>query len=155
MRNDIQKARDNFTALYQAQAKDSANSLHRQQLLQLYRVVGDTGDYLDSLKLEMDKMNEMEVNNSYKVKAIFMYKGAGDSIINKFNRTISMAMVLAKTEEQKALIAAASQNLFNEADPNKWKENQFGMLSSLGASMIIYGFQSQLYQVGTAALGFK
>lgn len=146
---EVEKSKQDFIAAYQIAEKSSDDKL----ALQTFKANLISADnYLDSLKTEMDKLDEMDVHNVELVKSTFLYKGAGDSIIYKLNNTIATAQAVAKTEKQKAAIKASGDSLGIAATPDTWKEQTFGLTNPLGASMILYGLRAELYNIGMKAL---
>lgn len=152
MNTAVEKLKQDFTAAYQAAEKSNGDKLALQNLQTFKATLSSTENYLDSLKIEMDKLDEMDVHNVELVKSTFLFKGAGDSIINKLNSTIATAQAVAKTEKQKAAINALSDSLRIAPNPDTWKEQTFGMTNPLGASMILYGLRTELYNIGIKAL---
>ena len=152
MRTEVQKAKRNFTRQYEAVQTSQPDSLDKRILEELRFSIISTDDYLDSLKREMDKLDESDVSNLEMIQTTFLYNGAGDSIINKLKRAFTTAQNAAKTDQQKLAIRSSSDALFGETSAAKWKEQLFGQANSLGASMIIYGLQTELYNVGMKAL---
>jgi hypothetical protein len=150
MNAEIRKAKENFTAQYLAAIGQQSDSLTMYKLRQLNFSISTADKYLDSMKREMDELDVKDVNNTELVKITFLYRGAADSIINKMKNAIAAAQQAAKTEQQRLAIRAASDSLFSQPD-DKWKENLFGINNSLGASMIIYGLQTELYTMGMKA----
>ena len=154
MNADVQNLRQGFVVTYNEKLKSQTDSSGKQKLQGLYNLIIATDTYLDSLKGEMDKLDEADINNVESVKTIFLYKGAGDSIINKMKRSIEAAQKNTSTERGKIGIKATSDTLFN-VSAEKWKEQTFGLTNSLGASMILYGLQTQLYAIGIKSLNDK
>jgi hypothetical protein len=152
MNAEVEKSKGDFIAAYHATEKSNDDKLVLQKLQTFKAAIATTDNYLDSLKTEMDKLDEMDVHNVELVKSAFLYKGAGDSIINKLNNTIATAQAVAKTEGQKAAIKVSSDSLGIAPSPDKWKEQTFGMTNPLGASMILYGLRIALYNIGMKAL---
>ena len=149
---EIEKSKKNFIALYQAAENGQSDNLTVQKLQEFQATIIRTDNYLDSLKKEMDKLDEMDVNNVQLVKSTFLYKGASDTIINKLKGSISAALIVAKSEKQKAAIKVASDTLGIEPNADTWKEQAFGLTNPLGANMVLYGLRTELYKIGTEAL---
>lgn len=154
MRAEVKKAKEDFIAHYQTARNRWPDSLDNRTLQELEFSIISTDSYLDSLKREMDELDEMDAHNVNLVKTTFLYKGAGDSIINKLRRSIAASQNAARTEQQKFAIKAASDSLFFETS-DRWKEQMFGLTNPLGASMIIYGLQTELYKIGMIPLSDK
>jgi hypothetical protein len=155
MSAEVQRAKEDFTAHFKATEENQADILIKRKLQELKFSIISTDSYLDSLKREMGKLDENDVRNVELVKATFLYNGVGDSIFNKLKRSIAAAENAAKTDQQKIAIISASESLFTATSADKWKEQMFGLTNPLGASMIIYGLQTELYNIGIKALGDK
>lgn len=155
MNAEIERAKENFKTHYQAAEKNELDSLQKRKLQELDSSINSTDNYLDSMKREMDQLDVMHPRNIELVSAIFLYRGVGDSIFNKLKRSIVIAQSSAKTEQQKLAIKAASDSLFTQPSADKWKEHKFGSLNSLGASVIIYGLQKDLHNIGMQAISDK
>lgn len=152
MNAEVEKSKQDFTATYQA-AERSTNDQLALQDLQIFRTTfTSTDNYLDSLKTEMDKLDEMDVRNVELVKSTFLYKGVGDTIVNKLKASIVAAQSIARTETQKKAIKVSSDSLGIEPNSDLWKEQTFGMTNPLGASMVLYGLRMELHKIGRIAL---
>lgn len=152
---EADKSKNNFLILVRAAKKSQNDHSEQQQLHELETIITGTDNFLDSLKTEMDKLDELDVRNMELVKSTFLYKSIGDSIISKLTRSIAIAQTIAKTEKQKAAIKALSDTLGIQPNPEKWKEQTFGLNNSLGASMILYGLRMELFTIGTKSLTDK
>jgi hypothetical protein len=149
MNAEVEKSRLDFIAAFQAAEKANVD---KTSLQTFKATLTSTDNYLDSLKTEMDKLDEMDVRNVELVKSTFLYKGVGDSIIGKLRSTIVAAQTLAKTEKQKAAIKTSSDALGIEPNPDKWKEQAFGMTDPLGISMVLSGLRTELHKMAMKVL---
>ncbi|RPD43445.1 hypothetical protein [Paracnuella aquatica] len=152
MNSEVEKAELDFIAAYQIAKKRDGDKLQLQNLQTFKTTIASADDYMDSLKTEMDKLDEMDVQNVEQVQSTFLYKGVGDSIINKLNRILAAAQVVARTEEQKVAIKVMSDSLGMEPNPDAWKEQVFGLTNPLDVSMVLYGLRIELYRIGMKAL---
>ena len=155
MNAEIQEVKEDFIEHCRRAEEARPDNSDKRKLQELESSINSTDNYLDSMKQELDKLDEMDVSNVELVKATFLYKGVGDSIINKLKSSILAAQNTAKTEQQKLAIKAISDSLFSVSSDIKWKENMFGLTNSLGASMIIYGLRTDLYNIGIRAINDK
>lgn len=152
MNAEVEKSKREFIATCQTVEKNTADRLALQKLQTFKATITVADNYLDSLKTEMDKMDDMDVHNVELVKSTFLYNGAGDSIIHKLNNMIAAAQAIAKTDKQKAAIKASSDSLGIASNFDTWKEQTFGLTNPLGASMILYGLRTEVYNIGKKAL---
>src|SRR5215218_7871568 len=143
---EVEKSKNNFKALFQIVEKSKDDKLELQNLQTFQATITSADNFLDSVKTEMDKLDEMDVHNVELVKSSFLYKGTGDTIISKLKSSIAAAQAVAKTSKQKAAIKALSDALGIEPNPDTWKEQTFGMTNPLGASMVLYGLRTELYK---------
>jgi len=152
MNAEVQRAKEDFTARLRMAIQNELDNSNMRKLYELQFSIVSTDSYLDSLKKEMDKLDENDVRNVDFVRATFVYKGVGDSIIKKVKGSILTALNAAKSERQKSEIKSASDSLFWEPSVDTWKEETFGLTNPPGASMIIYGLQTEIYRIGVKAL---
>ncbi|GAA4728742.1 hypothetical protein [Flavisolibacter ginsenosidimutans] len=152
MNAEIEKSKEEFREAYQLAEKSNSDKFGLQNLQTFKTTFTSTDNYLDSLKTEMDGLNDKDVHTVELVKSIFLYKGAGDSIINKLNRTIAIGKAVARTEKQKVAIKAMNDSLGIAPNPDRWKEQTFGLTGPLGASMVLYGLRTELYAIGMKTL---
>jgi len=148
---DVQKLKGDFVSSYHEASTTLADSFVKQKIQKLYNSIDNTDTYLDSIKSEMDKLGDMDVNNAELIKKTFLYKGVGDSILNKINSSMTIAQEAAITEEQKFIVKKAQDSLFDKPI-DQLNEQLFGLTNSAGASIIIYGLRTELYRVGNEAL---
>ena len=83
MNAEVETAQQNFTTAYQA-AEISTNDKPVLQNLQTFKAtITNADNYLDSVKTEMDKLDEMDIRNVELVRSILLFKGVGDTIVAK------------------------------------------------------------------------
>ena len=152
MNAEVEKVKRDFIAAYQTAEKGTNDQMTQQDLQTFRAIVTSTDNYLDSLKTEMDKLDEMDIHNVELVKTTFLYKGVGDTIVSKLKASIAAAQSVARTDTQRAAVKISSHSLGIEPNPGTWKEQTFGMTSPLGASMILYGLRTELFNLGMKAL---
>lgn len=152
MDEEINKAKTQFITTYTAALNRAADSGVRQKLQSVYSTITQTGMYLDSVKKEMDKLDANNVRNVEHVKSTFLNAGVGDSLFNKLRSSIQLTEEAAASPETKTTIANKRDSIFSEPDTQKWKQQYFGLTNPLGASMILYGFQTELYEIGMQGL---
>lgn len=151
MNNEIEKVKIQFTNKY-TKAINNNDVIVKQDLEELHSSITQTATYLDSLKREMDRLNADDVNNVEHVKRTFLYNGVGDSVFNKLKSSIAIAEAITETRQGKIAIKNMRDSILKEPNIYKWKEEYFSLTNSLGASMILYGFQSELYRIGIESL---
>jgi len=152
MANEIENNKIQFNGLCEKALNDTKDIASKEKLERLQESVIQTAIFLDSLKKEMDKLDEFDGRSVDIVKNVFLYHNAGDSIFSKLKSTIGGAEETALNNDNKVSIINMRDSLLDEPDSRKWNEQLFGLTNSLGASMILYGIQIQLYRIGMEAL---
>lgn len=151
MKLEVKSEKENFLKnLKNVEIKSDTNS--KQKLRELNISVMNTAEFLDSLQNEMNKLDESDVRNVELVKNIFLYSGIGDKIHDSLKRCITLSQSITQNNANKASIQSMSDSLFNGYKSEKWTELNFGLTNPLGASMIIYGLQIELFRIGQKGL---
>src|SRR5688500_10054779 len=70
MSAEVQRAKEDITTHFQATEEKHADSLNKRKLHELKFSINSTDCYLDSVKREMDKLDENDVRNVELVKAV-------------------------------------------------------------------------------------
>lgn len=152
MDDEIEKSKAQFNASYTKAAAKAKDSSAKRNLQGLQLSIVQTATYLDRLKKEMDKLDENDVKNVERVKTIFVSDNVGDTVFSKLQSSISKAQEIALSNESKSAIASIRDSILYEADGGQWKAQLFGLTNPLGASMILYGYQTQIYKIGMESL---
>lgn len=152
MNNKIEKSKIKFINKYTKAINNNNDVKVRQNLQELHSSITQTATYLDSFKREMDRLDAIDEDNVEHVKRIFLYNGVGDSVFNKLKRSIAIAEEITLNQQSKIAIKNMRDSIFNKPDINKWREGYFRLTNPLGASMVLYGFQSELYRIGMESL---
>lgn len=151
MTKDVKKLKEEFSSSCKEALMSVDDSLGRQKIQNLCHSIDDANSYLDSVKSEMDKFDGRDVNNVEMVRVKFVYRGVGDSVLNKVKSSMVVAQEASSTKQQLYSIKAVRDSLFDKPN-DKLNEELFGMSGSAGASLIIYGLQTELYRVGKMAV---
>jgi len=148
---EMQTLRKEFASSYSNKLNKLVDTGSKQKLDTYYGLVENANYFMDSIKSEMDKLDPMDVQNVELIKNTFVYKGIGDSLFDRINTSIEYAENISISLQQKNKIKAAQDSLFDK--PNaQLAEELFSLTNSLGASMIICGFQTELYRISMLAL---
>ena len=140
-----------FENQIQEQFANNTDPACKQRLMRFKESVLNTSSFLDSLRKELNKLDDMEVKNIELVRDIFISQGIGDSVQNKIKRNTSMAESIAEDVGNKAIIRSLRKNLFQD-NPIEWNKHNFGLTGPLGAKIILYGMEEELYKICKAAL---
>ena len=152
MDDEVNKNKKDFTLSYQNALEKNKDSLDQKNINEFRGSLIKTENYMDSLNREMNKLDENDVNNVSVVKEIFLNKGHGDSILISIKNAIAVAQGITRNTSGATKIKATSDSLISESSPGKWTQQLFGLTNPLGASMILYGLQTELYKIGNLTL---
>lgn len=146
------EAKDTFNLTYRRALQATSDTLVIKNLQKFYSIFIETIDYMDSLKIEMQKLDKSDRNNTKLVKQIFITDGIGDTLFNKLQLSYTIAETIALTSEKKSAIIRSRANALDEPNTEKRIEQYFGMNMPLGTAMIIYGFETELLKIGLESL---
>jgi len=147
MESDISRSKSEFEKSYGKIVQHSKDSVFLIKVTDLYSSITKTSKYIDSLRIEMDKLDALDTKNIELLKQMYLYNGIGDSVFNKVKRSYSITIDIAIADTTKLRLRKA-QEIFS-----KETEKQFFELnSSLGINMILYGIESELIKDGSRCL---
>ena len=109
-------------------------------------------NFTDSLKGEMDKLDQHNFKNTETINNIYLKQGIADSLFYKISATFKLAESIAKNEQDKKLINESRIRILNEPNTTQIKKQLFGFNNSMGVSMILYGFEVELFQMADILL---
>lgn len=147
MNKNISESKFDFTKSYNqtiSHLKDSSLSVNVDAL---YSSVFKTSKYIDSLRTEMDKLDEMDTRNVELIKQIFLYDGIGDSVFNKVRYSYSLTIDIAVADTTKTRLRKVKET-YNEETQKLF----FELNSPLGVNIILYSIESELIKDGTRCL---
>lgn len=151
MDSDVVSAKETFSETYEKVLQSTTDSSVSRKIVDLYSKINGTSNYIDSLKLEMNKLDDKDLQSSTLVKKIFLNDGIGDSVFNKVKLSYTQAIDIALTDTAKSRLKKVQDIYTTET-----KKQFFEMNGPLGANMILYGIQSELIKDGTRSLyGYK
>ena len=147
----IQREKIAFIKQIRKRFSGKTDLAYKQRLMQFKEAVLNTSSFLDSLRRELSKLDDMDVKNVEFVKGMFVYQGMGDSIQNKMKRNTLLAEGLVVDPGKKSTIRSLNNNLFKYSG-NEWNMLNFGFTGPLGAHMILNGIEDELYKICETAL---
>lgn len=150
MNTSYLSAKDTLDFRYRIALDKAKDSTIKENLKLCYFAANRTLNYLDSLRIETQKLGD---SDNHVIKKSFLDEGLADSIFNKVIIVYSDIEKVAPTNEIKALIKESRLNMLGEPNINQRKSQYFGLNTGLGASMIIYGIEMELLNVGSTTLG--
>jgi len=111
-------------------------------------------NYMDSLSVELKKLDEKDFKSIDVIEDIFINKGIGDTIFKKLKHSFDLIAGIAKSEKVKKAINDRCLNIIGE--PNKESTNDVGSNKFLFFKMhspqmeiwTLYGFESELVNGG-------
>ena len=153
---DMEKSKTDFIEIYQNVVLNISDTLKGRKMQIFYSVFMETLNFIDSLKTEMNKLNESDLNNVEFIKETFLSKGVGDTLFNKLKLSYSLAMDIALTEPKKSEIKTSRDKILNEPNTDQRKNQYFSLNSPNGVSMILYGMECELLNSGKISFdGYK
>lgn len=151
MQSDVSDAKIAFRDTYQNALQVSSDSAVIGKIKNLYTFIDETTKYIDSLKSEMNKLDDKDLKNTDLIKKIFLNDGVGDSVFNKVKLSYSFAIEIALADTTKSRLKKAQDIYTTET-----KKQFFELNGPLGVNMILYGIESELIKNGTKSLyGYK
>lgn len=147
MSNDLNNTKSGFEDTYRQVSVQSNDIIFLTKIANFYSSLTMTSKYIDSLRAEMDKLDNMDTKNVELIKEKFLFEGVADSVFNKMRQSYSLAIDIAVAETTKLRLKKVLET-YNE----EMKKQLFGLSSPLGVNMILYGIQSELIKDGTSSL---
>jgi hypothetical protein len=144
---DISNAKLSFIESYKKVIGTLTDSLVLTRITSLNISINNTVQYIDSLRDEMEKLDNLDINNTEFVKRTFLNNGIGDSIFNKVKSSYTFAIDIASSDTTKSRLTIVRDSY------NSDTKNQFFELNGpLGVNMILYGIETELIRDGTKSL---
>lgn len=109
-------------------------------------------NYVDSLRVEMGLLGKKNIENSELINDIFVKQGIADSLFYKIKLSYSLGESIVKLDFDKNEIRNARIKILNEPNTMQMKKQLFGLNNPLGVSMILYGYEVELFKMGNIAL---
>jgi hypothetical protein len=144
---EITNANSSFMKFYKNALENSNDSILSVKIINLYSSIAKTSKYIDSLREEMNKLDDMDIKNVELVKKTFLYNGIGDSVFNKVKYSYSCTIDVAIADTTKTRLKKSQEKYSEET-----KKQFFEMNSPLGIYMILSGVESELINDGTSSL---
>lgn len=146
------KLKDSLFFHYQNLLKSSIDTGLKSKAVSLFEKVSKTDEFIDSLLTVVKQLNRDDVENVKTIRELLAEGNLGDSLNHCLSNTFLQAKVFSANEEQKIVIDSMKTNMFNSMGTEKnWQGELFGMTNPLGASLILFGLQKELYNVGIIA----
>jgi len=147
MTADIVNSKKLFEDTYKNALIGSTDSAVVKKITKLHLTINETSKYIDSLQIEIRKLDNKDVKNSDLIKKIFLIDGIGDVIFNKVRFSYNCAMDIALADTTKARLKTVQDMYSSET-----KKQFFDLNSPDGVNMILYGIESELIKDGTKCL---
>ena len=139
MDSELSSIKADFSKAYELLLLRQLDSTLSTKTKNIYKEINSTTKFIDSLRLEMNKLNNMETENVELVRSLFLENGIGDSIMEKLKDSYQLA-INSTTSEADKLRLIKVQTTFSE----ETKKHAFQMNSPLGVSILLFGFESEL-----------
>lgn len=147
MESDISLAKSDLGKSYNQLLQLSDDSVLSVKITDFYSSIIKTSKYIDSLRTEMNKLDDMDTKNVELMKDIFIKNGLGDSVFNKVRQSYSLCIDIACIDTTKSRLKNVRETYSEET-----KKQFFELNSSLGVNMILYGIESEFIKDGTRGL---
>ncbi len=151
MTSDVANLKVEFTETYKKVIERSTDSSVIKKIIALYSNINETSKYIDSVKIEIDKLDDQDVKNINVIKKIFLNDGIGDSVFNKVKLSYTYAINIALADTMKSSLKNVQDMYTTET-----KKQFFELNGPLGINIILGGIESKLIKDGTRSLyGYK
>ncbi|MDX5348034.1 MAG: hypothetical protein LPJ89_10815, partial [Hymenobacteraceae bacterium] len=147
MESDILLVNSDLKKSYNQILQQSDDSTLIIKVHRLYFTITRTSKYIDSLRNEMNKLDEMGTKNVKFVKDIFFNNGVGDSVFYQVRQSYSLAIDIALADTTKSRLKNVRETFSEES-----KKQFFELNNPLGVNTILYGIESELIKDGTRSL---
>jgi len=152
LRAENLKLKQSLTLAYQNLIQSSGDTSLKSKANHLFEKVSKTDNFIDSLQSVIKSLNRDDVENVKAVKNLLAEGSLGDSLSFYLNNTFQQAKDFSINQGQKEIIDSIKTNMFSPMGMGKsWQAELFGMTNPLGASLILFELQKELYNVGEIA----
>jgi hypothetical protein len=147
MEYDISLAKSELAKSYNQMLQKSDDSVLSRKATAVYLSLIKTSKYIDSLRVEMNKLDDKDIRNVESVKNMFINNGLGDSVFNQVRKSYSLAVDIAPADTMKSRLKNVRETYSEET-----KKQFFEWNGPLGVNMALYGIESELIKDGTRSL---
>jgi len=144
MKSELASAKTDFSDAYEKYFPRLSDSALSTNTTKLYQETITSLNYIDSLRQEMDKLDNVDIKNIESIKTTFLEKGIADSVINKVKYCYWLAINLTQAESVKKRLLEVEAEYSDET-----KKHLFEINSPMGVSMILFGIEIELLKDGT------
>lgn len=146
------KSKQALFIAYQNFLQSSVDTGLKSRAKFLFNEVSKTSSFIDSIQIVVKKLDRDDVENVKAIKNLLAEGSMGDSLNNYLSNAFHQAKEFSTNPEQKETIDSMTTNVFKSMGSGKdWQTELFGMTNPLGASLILFGLQKELYNVGEIA----
>lgn len=146
------KLKDSLFLQYQNLLKFSSDTVLKSKAAFLLKKMSNTDSFIDSLQAVIKRLNRDDLENIKIIKGLLVKGNLGDSLNHCLSSTFQQAIDFSVNQEQKIAIDSITINVFNLMGAGgNWQAELFGMTNPLGASLVLFGLQKELYNVGRVA----
>lgn len=147
MEYDISLAKSDLAKSYNQMLQESSDSVLSMKATAVYLSLVKTSTYIDSLRGEMNKLDDMDIRNVELVKNMFINNGLGDSLFNQVRKSYSLAVDIAPADTLKSRLKNVRETYSEETKKQFFESN-----GPLGVNMVLYGIESELIKDGSRSL---
>lgn len=146
------KLKQDLFLVYQNFLQHSVDTGLKSRARILFNELSKTDVFIDSLQIVVSKLNRDDVENVKTIKNLLGEGSLGDSLNDCLSTVFQQAKDFSINPWQKKAVDSISANMFKSMGSGKnWQRELFGMTNPLGASLILFGLQKELYNVGEIA----
>ena len=156
--NDSKRDLKLLSDAYQNALAKTVDTAMKVKIKDVYGSIISTTKYLDSLKVELKKIDEKNPKSSELVEDIFIRNGIADSIFKKLKYSFDLSSQIAQRESVKTDINKRCGNIVDETNdksPNSLTSKKFLFFKLHSPQMEIWtldGFESELVNCGIEGL---
>lgn len=147
MNLDFKVLLDRYNDEYKKVVAQTSDSVYLKDLHSFDSVFLNCVSFTDSLKKEVDKLDKIDPKSVELIKTIFIKQGVADTLFSKIKTTYELAESISNLTENKKAIKAARLRILNEPNTGQLKNHLFGLNNPPGVSMILYGFEYELFHM--------
>ena len=148
MDSGYSKAKKAFNIKYERLLQAKIDSIDKKNIIFFYNQTLGTLNYIDSLKLEINKLDDEDFKNISVIKKMFVTDGIGDTVFSKLKLSYELAESISISPKTKSTINKSKVNMLQETN---LADYYFGLDGPKAALMTLYAFEKELLKVAGLA----
>lgn len=111
--------------------------------------ITEPASFIDSLRQRMKQINGSDAENLYTINKLIGDGPLGDTLNFHVEKSLVQARKIVLLDDQKKSIDSIRFNLMNSSRQGiRWQTELFGKTNPVGATLILYGLENELYSLG-------